>query len=49
MTAGIVYKGAKPTVQATIATGSLGAKGLGGAPGLNDGVDGVKADVFLVP
>ena len=48
ITAGVVYKGAKPNIQGTTTTGKLGAKGIGGIPGVNDGVDGVKADVFLI-
>ena len=47
--AGIVYKGAKPSVQATIATGTPGAKGIGGVPGTNDGIEGVKAETVLLP
>ena len=48
VTAGVVYKGAKPKADATIATGARGGKGLGGVPGSNDGLDGSKADVLEV-
>jgi hypothetical protein len=40
---GVVYKGPKPAVTGgTINTGALGAKGVGGKAGQNDGVDGLK-------
>jgi hypothetical protein len=33
----------------TITTGAFGAKGIGGVPTSNDGIDGVKQDVLKVP
>jgi len=49
ISAGVVYKGAKPVVQATFTTGRPGVKGVGGIPGTNDGVEGVASEVFLIP
>jgi hypothetical protein len=51
VTAGIVYKGPVITVPptTTIATGGLGTKGAGGTPGTNDGVDGPKMNVLVLP
>jgi hypothetical protein len=47
LSVGILYKGTKPTLDATtITTGAFGTKGLGGAPGMNDGIDGQKADTL---
>jgi len=48
VSAGVVYKGTKPTVGGSIATGAPGGKGTGGLPGSNDGIEGVKADVLEV-
>jgi hypothetical protein len=48
VTAGIVFVGVKPTIDATIATGAKGEAGIGGVAGINDGLDGVKADVLEV-
>jgi hypothetical protein len=46
---GVLYKGPKPTLDATpITTGAFGAKGPGGTPGVNDGLDGQKADTLEV-
>ena len=48
---GIAYQGALPVVdlETTFATGLAGAKGIGGVSGTNDGIAGVKQDVFQVP
>jgi hypothetical protein len=48
---GIVWKGATaPTVKgSTTTTGKAGANGLGGVPGTNDGIAGVKQDILQVP
>jgi hypothetical protein len=47
VSAGIVWKGSSPTLDATnITTGDKGSAGTGGKPGQNDGPDGVKMDVF---
>ncbi|MBK9002248.1 MAG: hypothetical protein IPM35_41540 [Myxococcales bacterium] len=41
VSAGVVWKGKTPTLTATTPTlGNKGAKGLGGKPGTNDGIDG---------
>lgn len=49
VSAGILYKGAKPVLDATqVATGDFGAKGPGGKPGTNDGIDGQKAESLEV-
>lgn len=48
---GILWKGiAQPTVSAntTIVNGKLGAKGIGGAPGVNDGIAGVAQKLLQV-
>jgi hypothetical protein len=48
--AGVVHKGAAPTLEGTtISTGNGGAKGLGGTPGSNDGAVGAKEDVLPSP
>jgi hypothetical protein len=44
ISAGVLYKGAKPTIDATITIGAKGAKGAGGVPGTNDGLDGDAKD-----
>jgi len=45
LSAGVVYRGAKPNVAATIITkGTKGAKGVGGNPTQNDGVEGDAVD-----
>jgi hypothetical protein len=45
--AGVLYKGSKPTLDATTTTtGDSGAKGTGGVPTANDGVDGQKTDAL---
>jgi hypothetical protein len=36
-------------LETTFATGLAGAKGIGGVSGTNDGIAGVKQDVFQVP
>jgi hypothetical protein len=48
---GIVWKGATPpTLTDTVTTtGKAGAAGIGGVPGTNDGVSGVKQDLLQVP
>jgi len=47
---GVLYKGPKPVIDATsVATGSFGLKGTGGKPGVNDGIDGVKAETLEAP
>ncbi|MDB4944532.1 MAG: hypothetical protein JWP97_4066 [Labilithrix sp.] len=47
---GVFYSGTQPTVEdATITAGDFGGKGIGGAPGTNDGVDGVKAETMAIP
>lgn len=48
---GIVWKGANaPTVTGTTTTtGKPGAAGIGGVPGTNDGIAGVKQDVLQLP
>jgi len=48
---GIAYQGAMPVADSdtTMATGVAGTKGIGGVPGTNDGIDGVKQDVLQVP
>ena len=48
---GIVYQGAMPVTDSktTFVTGVAGAKGSGGIPGTNDGIAGVKKDVFQLP
>lgn len=44
ISAGVLYKGAKPTLDTTkVTTGAFGAKGVGA--GL-DGIDGQKADML---
>jgi hypothetical protein len=46
---GILYKGTKPTLEATtVTTGTFGSKGAGGAPS-NPGIDGVRADLLEAP
>jgi hypothetical protein len=48
---GIAYVGASaptPDAATTIATGTAGAKGIGGVAGTNDGIAGVKQDVLQV-
>ncbi|HET7544054.1 MAG TPA: hypothetical protein VFK05_29485 [Polyangiaceae bacterium] len=47
---GIAYQGTAPVADAdtTVVTGIAGTKGVGGAPGMNDGIDGVKQDVLQV-
>lgn len=50
-TAGVVFRGAvimvPPTT--TVTTGAFGTKGTGGTPGSNNGVDGPKLDVIMLP
>jgi hypothetical protein len=47
---GVLYKGPKPTLDGTAATtGAPGAKGTGGKPGINDGIDGQKAETLEAP
>ncbi|MDB4944531.1 MAG: virulence associated protein [Labilithrix sp.] len=47
---GIFFTGATPVVQnSAITSGAFGPKGKGGAPGMNDGIDGIKADTMPVP
>jgi hypothetical protein len=48
VSAGVLYKGAKPTLDGStkVTTGALGGKGVGA--GL-DGVDGQKADMVQAP
>ena len=48
---GIAYQGMAPTTDADTksTTGAAGAKGIGGAPGINDGIAGIKQDVLEVP
>ena len=48
---GIAYQGMAPTTdtETLFVTGAAGAKGIGGAPGTNDGIAGVKQDVLEVP
>jgi hypothetical protein len=48
---GIIWKGdAAPTQSGlTVTTGTAGAKGIGGDPGMNDGVDGVAQEVLKTP
>ncbi len=50
---GILYKGTKPTTDAAtdgkITVGTKGNKGIGGAPGTNDGIDGVAQAVLQAP
>ena len=45
----ILYKGAKPTGQATLSFGTVGAPGIGGVPGTNDGPAGVAQNELEVP
>jgi len=45
----ILYKGPKPTGQATLSFGTAGAPGTGGAPGVNDGPAGVAQNELEVP
>jgi hypothetical protein len=46
---GVLYKGGKPTLDATtVTTGDFGLKGVGGKVGVNDGIGGVKADTLEV-
>jgi hypothetical protein len=51
MSVGIAYQGATPIAdsETVIATSAAGAKGIGGVPNLNDGIAGVKQDLFEVP
>jgi len=50
LSVGIAYQGVTPIAfKTTFATGIAGAKGIGGVPGTNDGIPGVKQDVFQVP
>ena len=48
---GIAYRGVAPAPDSagTITTGKAGAKGIGGVPGTNDGIAGVKQDVLQIP
>jgi len=47
---GAIYKGPKPTLEASaVTTGAFGTKGAGGSPGVNDGIDGQKADTLEIP
>lgn len=48
---GIVWKGttAPTLLTTTTATGKAGAKGVGGLPGSNDGIAGLKQDVLNLP
>lgn len=50
-TAGVVYRGAVIAVPptSTITTGAFGTNGVGGKPGVNEGVDGPKMDVIVLP
>jgi len=47
----VLWKGKMaPTLTATtMTTGKAGAKGIGGAPGTNDGIAGLKQDVLSLP
>ena len=46
---GVLYKGPKPTLDATTTTtGDSEPKGTGGVPTVNDGVDGQKTDALQV-
>ncbi|MBS2011994.1 MAG: hypothetical protein JST00_03840 [Deltaproteobacteria bacterium] len=46
LSAGIAYRGAKPTVNATFTKGTKGAKGVGGTQGKNDGFEGDPVEIF---
>jgi len=49
LSVGVLYKGTKPTLETTTITpGVFGAKGQGGTPGFNDGVDGRAAESLEV-
>lgn len=50
LSVGVLYKGTKPTLDGTtITSGAFGTKGTGGMPGVNDGIDGTKADSLEAP
>jgi len=52
ISAGIAYVGTSaptPDSETIITTGTAGAKGIGGVPGTNDGIAGVKQDVLQIP
>lgn len=45
----VLYKGAKPIMDSTqVTAGDFGAKGTGGTPGANDGVDGKKGEALEI-
>jgi hypothetical protein len=48
---GIAYQGTAPITDpdTQFTTGAAGAKGIGGAPGTNDGIAGVAQDALEVP
>jgi hypothetical protein len=49
----LLYKGTKPSIDAmtmsSVMLGAKGSKGLGGAPGVNDGIDGASQLELLSP
>ncbi len=50
---GVLYKGSQPTLDPTTTTGTTvgkaGAKGVGGKPGTNDGIDGMAQPSLAAP
>jgi hypothetical protein len=47
VSAGVVHKGGAPTLtESPVMKGPAGNKGIGGTPGMNDGIDGTSQDVL---